>query len=89
MPARGLQSPVAAFAHGSRVPGWDDAADLDKAPAEVPEPATTAVPADLRAEIEAHMANYPDRRSAVLPALAPPSACTAGARRRRSTRWPR
>jgi NADH-quinone oxidoreductase subunit E len=28
------------------------------------------VPDDLRAEIEAHMANYPDRRSATLPALA-------------------
>jgi NADH-quinone oxidoreductase subunit E len=27
------------------------------------------VPADLRAEIEAHMAKYPDRHSAVLPAL--------------------
>jgi NADH-quinone oxidoreductase subunit E len=60
---------VPRFAHGSRVPGWDEAADLDKDPAEVPEPATTAVPEDLRAEIEAHMALYPDRRSAVLPAL--------------------
>jgi NADH:ubiquinone oxidoreductase subunit E len=66
-PGRG--GPVARFAHGSRVPGWDEAADLDKDPAEVPEPATTAVPEDLRAEIEAHMALYPDRRSAVLPAL--------------------
>ena len=28
------------------------------------------VPAELRAEIEAHMAHYPDRRSAALPALA-------------------
>ncbi|HEY2140788.1 MAG TPA: NAD(P)H-dependent oxidoreductase subunit E [Solirubrobacteraceae bacterium] len=28
------------------------------------------VPAELRAEIEAHMANYPDSRSAALPALA-------------------
>jgi NADH-quinone oxidoreductase subunit E len=32
--------------------------------------ATTDVPAELRAEIEAHMANYPDSRSAALPALA-------------------
>jgi NADH-quinone oxidoreductase subunit E len=66
----GQDRPIPRFAHGSRVPGWDDAADLDKEPAGVPEPATTPVPADLRAEIEAHMANYPDRLSAVLPALA-------------------
>jgi NADH-quinone oxidoreductase subunit E len=55
---------------GQRVPGWDAPADLDKAPAEIPDPAVTAVPEDLRAEIEAHMADYPDRRSAALPALA-------------------
>jgi NADH-quinone oxidoreductase subunit E len=61
--------PVPRFAHGSRVPGWDEAADLDKDPAPVPEPATTEVPADLRDEIERHMAKYPDRRSAALPAL--------------------
>jgi NADH:ubiquinone oxidoreductase subunit E len=36
----------------------------------VPDPATTEVPAELRAEIEGHMALYPDRRSAALPALA-------------------
>jgi NADH-quinone oxidoreductase subunit E len=58
------------YEHGSRVPGWDEAADLTKDPAGIPDPATTPVPADLRAEIEAHMANYPDRRSAALPALA-------------------
>jgi NADH-quinone oxidoreductase subunit E len=57
-------------AHGSRVPGWDDAADLDKEPAGVPDPATTPVPAELRSEIEGHMAKYPDRRSAAIPALA-------------------
>jgi NADH:ubiquinone oxidoreductase subunit E len=61
---------VPRFAHGSRVPGWDDAVDLDKEPAGVPEPATTHVPDDLRAEILGHMAKYPDRRSAALPALA-------------------
>jgi NADH-quinone oxidoreductase subunit E len=61
---------VPRFAHGSRVPGWDDAVDVDKDPAAVPDPATTEVPAELRAEIEAHMAKYPDRRSAALPALA-------------------
>jgi NADH-quinone oxidoreductase subunit E len=51
-------------------PGWDSPADLDKAPATVPDPETTPVPAELRAEIEAHMALYPDPRSAILPALA-------------------
>jgi NADH:ubiquinone oxidoreductase subunit E len=61
---------VTRFEHGSRVPGWDEAVDLEKDPAEIPDPALTAVPEGLRAEIEAHMANYPDRRSAVLPALA-------------------
>jgi NADH:ubiquinone oxidoreductase subunit E len=62
-------SKVRRFAHGSRVPGWDDAADLWKDPAVVPDPATTPVPAELRAEIEAHMALYPDVRSASIPAL--------------------
>ena len=60
---------VKRFAHGSRVPGWDDAADLWKAPAVVPDAATTPVPDDLRAEIEAYMARYPDFRSAAIPAL--------------------
>ena len=62
--------PVRRFAHGSRVPGWDEAVDLEKDPAEIPDPALTPVPQELRAEIEGHMANYPDRRSAALPALA-------------------
>lgn len=60
---------VRRFAHGSRVPGWDEAADLTKSPAEVPDPATTPVPASVRAAIEAHMASYPDVRSAAIPAL--------------------
>jgi NADH-quinone oxidoreductase subunit E len=60
---------VPRFGHGSRVPGWDDAADLDKDPAGVPDPATTPVPQSLRERIEAHMAKYPDRRSAAIPAL--------------------
>lgn len=54
----------------SRVPGWDDAVDLEKAPAAIPDPATTAVPEALRAEIEDIMSRYPDRRSASIPALA-------------------
>jgi NADH-quinone oxidoreductase subunit E len=60
---------VPRFGHGSRVPGWDDAADLTKEPARVPDPATTPVPDDLRAEIEDYMTRYPDRRSASIPAL--------------------
>ena len=60
---------VRRYAHGSRVPGWDRAVDLTKDPAEIPDPATTPVPDELRAEIEAAMAKYPDRRSAAIPAL--------------------
>jgi NADH:ubiquinone oxidoreductase subunit E len=62
-------SRIRRFEHGSRVPGWDDAVDLTKDPAVVPDPATTPVPKQLRAEIEAHMAKYPDPRSASIPAL--------------------
>jgi NADH-quinone oxidoreductase subunit E len=60
---------VARYGHGSRIPGWDDAVDLTKDPAGIPDPATTPVPAELRAEIEAAMARYPDFRSAAIPAL--------------------
>jgi NADH-quinone oxidoreductase subunit E len=49
--------------------GWDQPADLTKDPAEVPQLADTPVPADLRAEIEHHMSLYPERHSAVIPAL--------------------
>jgi NADH-quinone oxidoreductase subunit E len=66
----GLGDQVTRFAHGSRVPGWDDAVDPAKDPAPVPDPALIVVPDDLRAEIEGHMAKYPDRRSATIPALA-------------------
>jgi len=45
-------------------------ADLDKDPAAIPDPASTPVPEELRRDIEAHMALYPDTRSAALPALA-------------------
>jgi NADH-quinone oxidoreductase subunit E len=61
--------PVPRFGHGSRVPGWDDAVDLTKDPAVVPDAATTPVPEDLRKTIEAAMARYPDRHSASIPAL--------------------
>jgi NADH:ubiquinone oxidoreductase subunit E len=62
-------SQVRRYAHGSRVPGWDDSADLSKDPATVPDPATTPVPAPVRTEIEALMAKYPDLRSAAIPSL--------------------
>ena len=65
----GARKPVVRFAHGSRVPGWDEAVDLTKPPATVPDPALTPVPAELRAEIEAAMAMYPDPKSAAIPAL--------------------
>jgi NADH-quinone oxidoreductase subunit E len=57
------------YRHGSRVPGWDDAVDLTKPPATVPDPATTGVPEELRASVEASMVKYPDKRSAAIPAL--------------------
>ncbi len=59
---------VRRYEHGSRVPGWDRAADLEKDPATIPDE-STSVPAALREEIQARMADYPDRRSAALPAL--------------------
>ncbi len=68
-PVGSLAGRVPRFGHGSRVPGWDDAVDLSKAPAVIPDPANTPVPEDLRREIETAMAKYPDRRSAAIPAL--------------------
>ena len=65
-----LAGRVPRFGAGSRVPGWDEAADLAKAPQEIPDLAAVDVPADLVTEIEGHMAKYPDRRSAALPCLA-------------------
>ena len=62
-------SQVRRYAHGSRVPGWDEAADLTKDPAVVPDPVTTYVPAHVRDAIEALIAKYPDVRSAAIPAL--------------------
>jgi len=60
---------VKRYAHGSRVPGWDEGADLSKDPSLVPDPATTPVPAHVRTAIEDLMAKYPDVRSAAIPAL--------------------
>jgi NADH:ubiquinone oxidoreductase subunit E len=62
-------SRIPRYGHGSRVPGWDEPVDLEKSPAVVPDPATTPVPAELRAEIEDYMSRYPDFRSAAIPAL--------------------
>ena len=64
-----MSTKVPRFEHGSRVPGWDDAVDLTKPPAVIPDPALTPVPETLRTEIEAAMARYPDPRSAAIPAL--------------------
>ncbi len=63
-------SGVKRFEHGSRVPGWYEPVDSAKDPALAPSPEDVQVPAELRAEIERHMALYPDSRSAALPALA-------------------
>jgi NADH-quinone oxidoreductase subunit E len=48
---------------------WDEAADLTKPPAVVPDPAEVDVPDELRRQIEDYMSHYPDRRSAAIPAL--------------------
>jgi NADH:ubiquinone oxidoreductase subunit E len=64
-----LAGDVARYGHGSRIPGWDDAVDLTKDPAGIPDSALTRVPAELRERIEASMAKYPDFRSAAIPAL--------------------
>jgi NADH-quinone oxidoreductase subunit E len=67
-----MDKEIPRYAHGSRVPGWDTPADLDKDPATIPGVGgspSVEVPDELRAEIEAHMALYPETRSASLPAL--------------------
>jgi NADH:ubiquinone oxidoreductase subunit E len=52
-----------------RASGWDRATDPEKAPALIPDPASTEVPAELRKTIEDAMALYPERHSAAIPAL--------------------
>jgi NADH-quinone oxidoreductase subunit E len=67
-----LNKGVPRYEHGSRVPGWDTPADLNKGPATIPGVGgspSVEVPPELRAEIEASMALYPESRSASLPAL--------------------
>ena len=66
---RAGSGPQVASAKPSVAAGWDQPADLAKDPALVPQLAETPVPDDLRAQIEGYMARYPERRSAVIPAL--------------------
>jgi NADH-quinone oxidoreductase subunit E len=49
--------------------GWDRSYDREKDPAVIPDLAEVEVPEELRRTIEEHMAKYPDRRSASIPAL--------------------
>ena len=44
---RSLAARVPRFAHGSRVPGWDEANDLTKDPAVVPDPVRECVAAEF------------------------------------------
>jgi NADH-quinone oxidoreductase subunit E len=62
-------SPIPRLGGSERASGWDRPADPAKDPALIPDPATTEVPAELRASIEAAMARYPERHSAAIPAL--------------------
>jgi NADH:ubiquinone oxidoreductase subunit E len=55
--------------HPTAARGWDEAVDLEKDPAVIPDLAETHVPDELKETIEKAMARYPDRRSAVMPAL--------------------
>jgi NADH-quinone oxidoreductase subunit E len=56
-----------------QVPGiptdWDAPADLTKPPATIPDLSSVDVPPELEREIREHMAKYPNKRSAALPAL--------------------
>jgi NADH-quinone oxidoreductase subunit E len=58
-----------ALRSGDVPPGWDEAVRLELDPATIPDPFDVDVPDELRTEIEGHMAKYPDRHSAALPAL--------------------
>lgn len=66
----GAPLPIPRYEHGSRVPPWRDAAELPRAPEQVPDPALTEVPEALRTEVEELMSRYPDAKSASIPALA-------------------
>ncbi len=62
-------TPIPRLGGSERASGWDRPADPTKDPALIPDPASTDVPAELRASIEAAMARYPERHSAAIPAL--------------------
>jgi NADH-quinone oxidoreductase subunit E len=62
-------TPVPRIPDSGRASGWDRPADLEKDPALVPDPASVDGPEELRREVEAAMARYPDRHSAAIPAL--------------------
>src|ERR1700722_6527059 len=62
-------TPIPRIADGGRASGWDRPADLEKDPALVPDPASVDVPEELRRDVEAAMARYPERHSAAIPAL--------------------
>jgi NADH-quinone oxidoreductase subunit E len=69
-PERMQEAGDEAAIRAARLPtGWDEAVRLEEEPAGVPDPAEVEVPEEFRREIEAHMAKYPDRHSAALPAL--------------------
>jgi NADH-quinone oxidoreductase subunit E len=55
--------------HPDAARGWDEAVDLEADAAVIPDLAETYVPEELKRAIEQAMAQYPDRRSAVMPAL--------------------
>ena len=56
--------------HAAPLPvGWDEAVRVGDEPSTIPDPVDVEVPDELRTEIEGHMAKYPDRHSAALPAL--------------------
>ena len=58
------------YAHGSRVPGWDDAVDLDQGPRRRPRPRDDAgARRPARGDRGRTWPRYPDRRSAAIPAL--------------------
>ena len=58
------QVEVKRFSHGSRVPGWDRAVDLDKDPAAIPEPSRRP---RLQAPWSAERIGRPSRSSIATP----------------------
>ena len=83
---RSTRRGVPRFAHGSRVPGWDEARrPRRRTRPGVPDPRDVAgARASCARRSRRYMARYPDRRSAAIPALCAVQRATAGARRGRS-----